>query len=156
MDNRLLWAVGAIILIAAIAYHQYSKKHAVDAAIAILQSQYRDEVAKQSEIARKNEWKLQEHADRTKEQKDEQIKKLSNKLSAAISELRNRPSRSDTNTQNPGDSKACTGAELFREDAEFLAREAARADGILVERDYYYEQYESVRRELDKNSTQKQ
>lgn len=53
-------------------------------------------------------------------------------LRAALRELRNRPSRSTrAPTPSPADPAprptACTGAELAREDAEFLVREAAAA-----------------------------
>lgn len=51
--------------------------------------------------------------------------------------------RYNTNTSCP--STALTAAELPREDAEFLVREAARADSITKERNFYYEEYERAR-----------
>lgn len=41
-----------------------------------------------------------------------------------------------------------TGMSLSREDGEFLAGEAARAEQYLQERDFYYERYEAARKEL--------
>lgn len=82
---------------------------------------------------------------------NEKLKSISTQLAAANRKLRDRPSRESAtvNSTNPGDSQACTGAKLFREDGEFLTGEAARADAILSQRDYYYYQYELIRKELN-------
>jgi hypothetical protein len=83
--------------------------------------------------------------------KDAKIKSIDTQLAVALSELRKRPKRpTSTDTpQTPSDIKACTGGELYQEDAEFLTRESARADQVVVERNYYYEQYETARKTLD-------
>lgn len=82
--------------------------------------------------------------------KDEQIKSINDKLNAALNSLHNRPSRPSIEYVTIAeDRSSCTGRELFREDAEFLTREAARADRILKERDYYFEQYENARKKLN-------
>lgn len=49
--------------------------------------------------------------------------------------LRNRPSRPASGAVPTGtaDPVGCTGAELYRPDGEFLAREAARADGLRLQ-----------------------
>jgi hypothetical protein len=55
-------------------------------------------------------------------------------LQRTIDSLRNRPERPATAggavPQGAADGLACTGAQLFRPDGEFLAREAARADRL--------------------------
>src|SRR5690606_21753895 len=79
--------------------------------------------------------------------KDEELKDINNKYAALANSLQQRPRRED-NSNTPGSASTCTGAELLREDGEFLAREAARADRILKERDYYYEQYRRAREAL--------
>lgn len=56
-----------------------------------------------------------------------------------------RPSRNDP---TPPNQCSITGAELSREDGEFLAWEAARAERIMKERDDYYNKYESARKRL--------
>jgi hypothetical protein len=122
---------------------------AVNQAKVELNLEYQQKLSEAEQKARKTEHKLQEHTDRLRESKDAEIKSISNKLSVALNELRNRPKRPSSPPEDTGTTKACTGGELFREDAEFLTREAARADRVLVERDYYYSQYESVRRLLD-------
>ena len=91
-------------------------------------------VAEAANTARAREHALQAEADRLRNTKDEQIRNINTRLAAALVELRNRPSRS-TNAFNQGTgirppAIGGTGAFLFREDAEFLTREAARADQI--------------------------
>jgi hypothetical protein len=78
--------------------------------------------------------------------KDEQIKTINARVGVLIRELHTRPSRSTTTPDTP----SCTGRELYREDGEFLAREAARAEKIIKERDFYYEQYEEARKALER------
>lgn len=83
------------------------------------------------------QWKegvLQDAAQRLRSVKDAEIRDVNARLSAALVELRNRPARPAPGAdQVPGAGATPpggTGASLFREDAEFLVREAARADEI--------------------------
>lgn len=66
------------------------------------------------------------------------------RLQHTIDGLLKRPSRT-TPVQGVPNTPACeaagTGAGLYREDAEFLIREAARANSVVAERDYYYSAY---------------
>ena len=80
--------------------------------------------------------------DQIRIQKDAQIKAINNQLVDAISELRKRTSRTDKTTNGQGG----TGATLFAEDAEFLIREAARADQIRTGLEACYKQYDSISR----------
>ena len=80
--------------------------------------------------------------------KDAQIKDLDVKLSAALVSLQHRPTRPKVVTVTEV-RESCTGRELFREDGEFLTREASLADKVVVERDYYYNEYENARRKLE-------
>lgn len=79
--------------------------------------------------------------------KDDELKTIRSQYGSLLNSVSNRPKREDSNT--PGNPSTCTGAELSREDAGFLAGEAAAAERILKERDYYYGEYERARRELD-------
>lgn len=81
-------------------------------------------------------------------EKNEKINTLDLALANAISELSKRPQRPINIPTTPQAGNTCTGTELYREDAEFLAREAARAEKLITERDYYYEQYERARQRL--------
>jgi hypothetical protein len=81
--------------------------------------------------------KLAETIDQQRDQTNAQITALNNSLSNAITGLRNRPSRTDTGSVpvNPttGTAIGATGADLLRQDSEFLVREAARADKLRLQ-----------------------
>lgn len=90
--------------------------------------------------------------DSTKQNKIKDI----NKYSAGIlNGLQQRPSRANQsdysrdscNAESP---KASTGRELSREDAEFLTREATRADQLRLELDSCYKQYDLIKESIDK------
>jgi len=82
--------------------------------------------------------------------KNKRVKALNNSLNSVLDELRKERRDSRRESEIAGNPPSCTGATLPSEDAGFLAREAARADSILDERDFYYRSYESIRRYLDK------
>jgi len=97
--------------------------------------------ASQEKVIREKEHQYQADADKIRKDKDDQIKAINSQLVDAISELRKRPSRAEqaANGQNG------TGATLSAEDAEFLIREASRADQIRVGLEACYKQYESIK-----------
>lgn len=98
-------------------------------------------------IAQKEQEMLQKALDeRVKYEK--KLNSINSKYVALSNSLRSRPSR-ESSVAQPASS--CTGRELYREDGEFLAREAARAQRVLEERNYYYEQYLAVKRKLEQN-----
>lgn len=117
------------------------------------EAKYQGLIAEQTEAALKAEKKardteknLQVAIDNERKTKDEKIKLLSDQLSTALISLRQRPLR-DTAVE-PKSACHCKGADgskLFREDAEFLVREAARADRAVRELHSCYRSYESVR-----------
>ena len=82
----------------------------------------------------------QQAADQIRTQKDAQITAINNQLFDAISQLRSRPSR----TQSAANGQNRTGATLSAEDAEFLVREAARADQIRAGLQACYAQYDAL------------
>jgi hypothetical protein len=89
----------------------------------------------------KIEREQQATADQIRKQKDVQIEAINNQLANAISELRKRPSR-------PAEALigSCgTGATLYADDAEFLIREAARADKIRAGLEACYKQYDAIK-----------
>jgi len=79
-------------------------------------------------------------ADQIRKDKDAQITSINAQLVDAISELRKRPGRSQASSNGQGG----TGATLFADDAEFLVREAARADIIRTGLSACYQQYDSL------------
>jgi len=89
---------------------------------------------------RVKEQRTQTQADEIRKVKDAQIRDINSKLVYAISQLRSR-SNSPTKTINGQD---CNGATLSAQDAEFLVREASRADQIRVGLEACYKQYDAV------------
>ncbi len=84
------------------------------------------------QAARTAERALAAAAHNSKVQKNAEITRLTAALDAALDSLRHRPERPAV-TDLPATAAAgagCTGAELYRPDGEFLAREAARADTL--------------------------
>jgi len=93
------------------------------------------------EETRKKEIEQQAKTDEIRKVKDAQIQSINNQLANALVQLRNRPSRSDTTSNG----QSGTGATLYAEDAEFLIREAARADQIRTGLDACYKQYDAIK-----------
>lgn len=86
---------------------------------------------------RVREQALQAATDTLRRTKDAQLNKISGDLRAALDANRvlrtPRPPEPAADTPAPtGAGPVCSGAGLFREDADFLVREAARADGLRV------------------------
>jgi len=94
----------------------------------------------QEKVIRDKEHQYQSAADQIRTEKDAQIKAINNQLVDAVSELRKRPSR----TAETSAGQSCNGASLYAEDAEFLVREAARADEIRISLQTCYKQYDSI------------
>ena len=96
--------------------------------------------SKQEQVIRAKEHQYQSDADKIRKEKDAQIRDINSKLVDAVSELRKRPGR----TTEAGAGQGCNGARLYAEDAEFLVREAARADEMRVSLQTCYKQYDST------------
>ena len=144
MSTRAKLIVLAALLGALLGLHYYDKYQA----IAEVKDEY---VLKSKEVIIRTEratLALEASSRKNSKEKDAKIKSINDKLDAALISLRNRPLRTKY-IELAGPKQACTGRELFREDGEFLTREAARADSIVVERDYYYDQYEKARLKIE-------
>lgn len=97
--------------------------------------------SKAEKAVRDKEHQYQADADKIRTDKDAQLKAINTQLVDAISQLRSRSS-SATKTINGQD---CNGATLSAPDADFLIREAARADEIRVGLQACYAQYEAIK-----------
>lgn len=95
---------------------------------------------------RRIEQERQRLADKAQQRKDDETHAINARLAADLERLRKRPERpaGGVVSSNPAPVAACTGAELFRDDAALLTRESARADRILAERDYCHDRYDSL------------
>ncbi len=145
MSTRAKIIALAAFLVALWAFHEYDKAQAVN------------EVVKQAEKASKDYKERTERVQKTLDashrlalkEKDVKITSIERNLRSDIERLRNREVRPNVVTITET-RETCTGTGLYREDAEFLTREAARAEKVRIERDYYWQQYENARLELEK------
>jgi len=137
--------IASVAVLAALwAFHEYDKAQAI--------KEIRQEmVIKSKEYAERTEraTKALEASLRSEtKQKDAKIDSIQRQLADTIKRLRERPVRPNVVTVTEV-RESCTGRELYREDGEFLAREAARAERILEERNFYWQQYENARVKLE-------
>ena len=143
MSTRAKIIALAAFLVALWAFHEYDKAQAVN------------EVVKQAEKASKDYKERTERVQKTLDashrsalkEKDAKINSIERNLRSDIERLRNREVRPNVVTITET-RETCTGTGLYREDAEFLTREAARAEKVRIERDYYWQQYEDARLKL--------
>ena len=126
-----IYAGLAVIALAGVGYGKY--EHTV----------FEEYKAEEVANARLKEHQLQDATDQIRKDKDAQINAINNQLANALIELRNRPSRASKVSVN---GQVGTGTTLFAEDAEFLIREASRADTIRTALDACYKQYDEVTR----------
>lgn len=99
------------------------------------------------ELARIKETQWQEKVDDTVRKHEKSMAAVRRNLDLALDGLRDRPNRAPGVSETPR--AACaggTGAELSGPDAGFLAREAARADGIRAGLEACYAVIDGVRR----------
>ncbi len=145
MSTRAKIIALAAFLVALWAFHEYDKAQAVK------------EVVEQAEKASKDYKERTERVQKTLDashrlalkEKDVKITSIERNLRSDIERLRNREVRPNVVTITET-RETCTGTGLYREDAEFLTREAARAEKVRIERDYFWQQYENARLELEK------
>lgn len=145
MSTRAKIIALAAFLVALWAFHEYDKAQAVN------------EVVEQAEKASKDYKERTERVQKTLDashrlalkEKDVKITSIERNLRSDIERLRNREVRPNVVTITET-RETCTGTGLYREDAEFLTREAARAEKVRIERDYYWQRYENARLELEK------
>lgn len=134
----------AVVGLAGIAVGWQVNGWRLEARISGLKASYAKAYAKAEAEARKREQELRVYANKLKKDRDEQIQFIDSSVAIALDGLRDRPSRNDL----PADSTSCvgaTGAGLLFEDAEFLTREAARADKAVADLNYCIAQYNSLR-----------
>jgi uncharacterized FlgJ-related protein len=155
--NPYPWLAGLIVLMALYAGHRgivtYEVKEAVTISETKIKKEYQDKILLASSQARQKEQEMEKTAKAEKKVKDDQIKSITNQRDVALNSLRNRPYRPTPDSpKGASDRISCTGTQLYREDAEFLVREASRADQVMLERNYYYKQYEKIREQINEYS----
>ena len=132
--------------------HYWSQGVAVDNAIELTTGRLNKEWQNKMDVSLKKKDEAQAAISfshyKELENKDAKLKDINRKLVIANNSLQSRPSRNSPSPVTPSDTaigQTCTGPQLPREDAEFLTGEAATAAVIVIERDYYYQEYENLR-----------
>lgn len=102
-------------------------------------NQARDAADKAKADAEQKTKQLQTEVDQARKDKSDALNELDRTARALADSLRQRPARPTRGAGLPTPAGAgpaaggCNGAQLYREDGEFLAREAARADAIRID-----------------------
>ncbi|WP_155638768.1 hypothetical protein [Burkholderia territorii] len=133
--------VGVSILVASYFYHlneMHQQKKIIEGA-------YTEQIVKAYQKKADTELKLNNDLIKANKEKDEKLADVNARYNDLLKRLQNRPSRSTAVAATASAGSSCTGAELYREDGQFLAREAARAEQVRIQRDYYYDAYERAR-----------
>lgn len=127
--------------------HWHDKQKAISHTRLEIASEYLKEVSKLEAERFLVERELRDSLHVAIQEKDYEIKTITDRLDSSLVSLQQLRSKYEANTNT---SNSCTKppTEFYREDGEFLAREAARAEKVLKERDFYYERYEEARRRL--------
>lgn len=119
----------------------------LNASIASLKASYAEEHSRVLTEARNREKSLLEASERLRKDRDAKVKNLNSRLESVNAELQQRKKRDSHNSTDTAACSGATGAELSREDAEFLAREASRADQVVENLNYCIAQYNSLRQQ---------
>jgi hypothetical protein len=159
MMELLNWRVWAAIALAMLLAGTHWKAYKVGGAdLKAKHAEEKLETAQQTlRILEKNtrvSMELQANSDTLRRNKDAKIDRINSDLSSALERLRDRPARASAGDM-PSDTAAgpatgCTGATLWREDSQFLTREAARADRLLADLQQCQTAYFNARAALSK------
>jgi hypothetical protein len=117
----------------------------LNASIASLKASYAEDRGRVLTEARNRDRSLLEASERLRKDRDAKVKDLNRKLQSVNAELQQRKERDSRESTNTTACSGATGAELSREDAEFLVREATRADEVVVQLNYCIAQYNKLR-----------
>jgi len=113
-----------------------------------------EEYAKNLQEQREKEREAQVAADKTREQKDREIREANARNAALLNSLRDRPERPKDGgvPQSTGACSAATGAQLARGDAEFLVGYSSDAKTLAIELQSCVTQYNKIKKILNKEN----
>jgi hypothetical protein len=102
--------------------------------------------------AREKEAKLVIEMEAQRREYEKKVRSISSQLDSILAGVRERPDRSDSTpvSETTTTNCVCTGAQLARRDAEFLARYAADAARTREALDQCVRQYDEVRQALER------
>lgn len=141
------YIVAMALLGALLGIHVWDKERA----LGNLRTTYAVQVAEAKTKTIEAESKLREQKVVSDAKREKDVSELERKHAIAVKRLQQRPSRPAPGTITET-VYSCTGAQLYREDGQFLRGEALRADQAVIDRDYYYNAYEQARLKLEELS----
>lgn len=152
------WKIGILAAVLAGSYglHKYFETKAVNNAVTVttnsIQTVYQKQLIAAQQAAAQATASLNSYKSKADADKTQAVADADARSAATIASLQSRPTRSDlTSSVASAVARAkssCTGAGLYRDDANFLAGFASDAAKVVIDRDYYYGQYENARRTL--------
>lgn len=154
--NKYLIYIGIVLFLlgAGKLWHDKASGEALEAARTSVKQQYTHTYVEGLKTSLEASNKLLKDANDAKDHLEQNKAADIRKRDIVIAGLQQRATRAESQALRSNNNTSCsvtslTAAELPREDAEFLVREASRADGIIKERDYYYGEYVRARQALE-------
>lgn len=143
-----------LVLTSLFVWHRYEVSKAITKTVVEQTAIYEKQIKDLTVKSLKTELELKTQVAVIKGEKDAQIKSLDGKYRIAIDSLRQRQERSSSsdstrNSSNAESTKGATGAELFREDAEFLTRFARDTEELKTQLNMCYAQYDTIYEQLN-------
>lgn len=144
-----------IVLVSLFAWHKAIVHKAVTEAVAEVELNISKENFKLKERSLNAQIELQQSFNNIQKDKDAKIKNLNARVASLTRSLQERTSRPESsgvpdNSRVEEVRQGSTGTGLYREDSEFLSREAARAELIKEELLGCYKSYDTAKEKLDK------
>lgn len=136
------WVIGGLLFVVMIAgsyFKGYFKGQSV------VRAEWEKIVAEQTLKSVSAERYMQQKVDSVVEEKNREIARIKRSHAAVVAGLQHRTQRPESELPTSSEtSQNCSGAGLYREDGEFLAGEAARADQYALELLSCYKAYDEV------------
>lgn len=158
----LTWRIGAVVLAALGLFvgvkvaERIVYQRGYNAAMQAVRLENAERTLAAVQKAVKAERELSDKITNRLKESDHEKTRIRRDLAAALASLRNRPERpaSDVPTDS-SNGVACTGASLFRSDAEFLVWEAARADQLRIDLQACQAAYDATREMTESGGVEK-
>lgn len=161
LDWKVKIALALVVISAAYFWHLSEVKVAVNEAVTQIEAQASRESFKLKERSLNARIELEQEFDNIQKDKNAKIQTLNVRVASLTRSLQERPNRPEPSgvpgpTRTEESKPGATGAQLYREDGEFLAGEAARAEVIKEELLGCYRSYDEAKRTLDKFKAENQ
>lgn len=140
----LLLILGVLFL-----WHKYEVHLAVEETVTVQKFEYEKKLQELTRKSLNTEKELKKQISKVEDDKNAEIKNIDRKYRSTIDSLRQRNERSTASnstgsTCDAESTKGATGAELFREDAEFLIGFARDTEELKTQLKACYAQYDSI------------